>query len=101
MSLDALTSQFAKLVGRDGIQLDGRAEELLRPRIRRLGGPGGPGGQVPHLDLLASNRRAREVNLRQRGIAAKLRFNVASSIYAARIEVAKMVDVRWLALGGD
>jgi hypothetical protein len=41
------------------------------------------------------------VDLRGRGIAAELGFDVASGIDAGGIEIAEVVDVRRLALGLD
>src|SRR5215471_15979818 len=91
MTLDARADKGAKLVNRNGVQLDaGVPAELLCPRVLRLGRTP---RKIPVLNLLSRDGYALEVNCGARRVPPKLLLSVARGVLAGGVVIAEVVDV--------
>ena len=98
MVLDAPAHQLTQLCRGNRIKLHRGAGELLRPGVRLLSRAR---RQIPLLHLFPRNRWTFEVDLGTCCIPAQLGLDVAGSITAGGIQIAKVVDVGRLVLRLD
>src|SRR5262249_50845555 len=95
VQLDARAHERAKLVDRNGVQLDaGVPAELLCPRVLRLGRAP---WKIPVLNLLECDGHTLEVDRGARRVPPQLLLGVARGVLAGGVVVAEVIDVGRLA----
>src|SRR5262249_33491652 len=99
VQLDVRAHERAKLVDRNGVQLDaGVPAELLCPRVLRLGRAP---WKIPVLNLLECDGHTLKVDGGARRIPPQLLLGVARGVLAGGIVIAEVIDVGRLAGARD